>query len=77
MWERPSKFAVMKKGQKKAVKLCDTEWNAEEYIGDNKGLYIELRPGERTRCKSYCIVQNHCPQYKHSLLSGKSLEVKE
>jgi len=69
MWERPSKFAVMKKGQKKAVKLCDTEWNAEDYIEKEKPFYktlfIEPRPGSRTRCESYCIVKDFCPQYKH------------
>jgi hypothetical protein len=77
MWERPSKYAVMKKGQKKAVKLFDNSEDATTMAYNTTNLYIETRPGSRIRCESYCIVKDFCPQYKHSLLSGKSLEVKD
>ena len=81
MWERPSKFAVMKKGQKKAVKLCDTEWNAQDYILSasmiaSRNFYIEPRPGARIRCESYCICKDYCDQYK-DFSHHEKLEVKE
>ena len=74
-WERAEKFAVMKKGQKRAVRLLDTEHEAENYLSEisveikgkgNKGngYYIQHRPGEAVRCNSYCRVKSFCKQYQ-------------
>lgn len=60
-WARPTQWALMKKGQKRAVKLYDSLAAAER----NRGAahYIQERPGESVRCASYCPVSSHCPQW--------------
>ena len=42
------KFAVMKKGKKRALKVCDSEFEAEVWMQANGGDYIE-RGQERIR----------------------------
>jgi hypothetical protein len=71
-WERPTRYAVMKRGQKRAVRLYDTR---EEAVGNatKVGLYVEERPGLNVRCESYCRVSSFCPQYasmKEELLAS-------
>jgi len=61
-WERPTKFALMKRGQKKAVKLYDDPRAADEAI-TKSDHYVEHRPGMNVRCESYCRVAAFCPQY--------------
>ena len=66
-WERPTKYAVMKKGRKSALRVLDSQEDAEKYI-ENKGLdknhSIDIREGESIRCESYCQVQRFCNQYR-------------
>jgi len=60
-WEKPSKWAVMKQGNKRAVKLHNTEEGAEKHKDElGKNYYVEHRPGERTRCEHYCPVAQFC-----------------
>lgn len=65
-WERPTKYAVMKKGRKSAVRVLDSESEALDYV-ESKQLdhnhYIEVRPGECVRCENYCNVKDFCPYY--------------
>lgn len=71
-WYKPDKWAVMRRGQKKAVKLFDNEdmalehmdWLANQPSNKGRGLYIEHRPGEDTRCQSYCSVAEFCPYWR-------------
>lgn len=81
-WERPEKWAVMKHGQKRAVKLLDTEGEAlemAEVLGDPPSQvkpgshYVEHRPGERTRCKDYCEVASRCSAYQEYLRSMSAM----
>ena len=60
-WTRPTKWALMKKGAKRAVKLYDTEEGATDAAG--KGMFVEFRPGEDIRCDSYCPVNQFCDYY--------------
>lgn len=60
MWEKPTSWALMKEGRKTAVKVA---WDGPPVVPDNKH-YIEVREGERTRCKSYCPVSNFCTQWR-------------
>lgn len=76
-WKKEDKFAVMKKGNKKALRVLPThdeacEWCLEKKHGetDDKGniviydkISIELRPGSCTRCEDYCNVNEYCDQY--------------
>lgn len=62
-WERPTQWAVMKKGRKSAIKLHDEEETAAIHIEnlDQPGLYIQERLGASVRC-SYCSVSEFCEQ---------------
>jgi hypothetical protein len=70
MWEKPTVYAVMKEGNKRATKVCETKEGAEKEVvfmkekkPKDKFLIVE-RLGERTRCKTYCTVSTWCNQYK-------------
>ena len=73
-WKKPDTWAVKKKGQKRALRVLDTEKDAKEYIEwHNKtddaytkktNLEIEFRVGEHTRCSNYCSVADFCKQKK-------------
>lgn len=68
-WARPAQVAIMKKGNKKATKLCDDETQANRWINNNVAdshahlYYLEPRPGESIRCASYCPVSQFCSQW--------------
>lgn len=70
MWAQPTKYAVMKNGNKRALRVLDTEAEAQTYMEgaqktDPKAkLYIQVRPGVRTRCEDYCPVARWCTQYQ-------------
>ena len=63
-WASEDKWAVMKKGQKRAVKLCDTEGEAIDMLAAGKGDSIEFRPGEDKKCMEYCSCCKFCSYYK-------------
>ena len=65
-WNNGDKYAVMKKGRKKALKVFDSKHDAYNYLESiyHENLYIEDRPGENKRCENYCKVKNFCKQYK-------------
>jgi hypothetical protein len=64
-WEKPSKWAVMKKGLKRAVKLHNTEEGANKHAEElGSAAYVEFRQGERTRCEHYCQVAKYCHYYQ-------------
>ena len=70
-WARKSKYAVMKKGRKKAVKLHDNEEEATshcEVLG--AGHTVEFRKGESIRCAQYCEVSAFCSQWKKENTNG-------
>jgi hypothetical protein len=63
-WAKPPRFALMKKGRKKAVKLYDVEaWARRDAEGD-PALSVEYRPSESVRCQHYCGVSEFCQQWK-------------
>lgn len=68
-WARPAKWAIMKKGNKKATKLCDDELEAKRWINNNIAdshahqYGIDYRPGQSIRCESYCPVSQFCSQW--------------
>src|SRR5262252_8061776 len=66
-WERPAAIAVMKKGGKRAIKLCDTARQAYAILDDCKKrakpgekFYLEERPNEPVRCLDHCPVRTFC-----------------
>jgi hypothetical protein len=73
-WDRPPKFAVMKNGLKRAVRLFDDRQAADQ-LASEKGAeyYVEHRPGESIKCRSFCLCCNFCDFYRESV-SGTGTE---
>jgi hypothetical protein len=64
-WAKETKFAVMKKGGKRATKVYDTEAEAKLFVDqDPKNFSVEERPGESVRCALYCSVNKFCSQFQ-------------
>lgn len=64
-WQTDDVFALKKEGRKTAVKLYETEAEANEALvaaGDKH--YIEHRPGRCVRCEGYCPVAEFCDQWQ-------------
>jgi hypothetical protein len=66
-WDRPPKFAVMKNGQKRAVRSFDRREDAG-LLADTKGgnHYVEFRKGESVKCQSFCLCKRFCNYYLES-----------
>lgn len=64
-WAKSPKFALMKKNQKKAVRLFDARSDAEAMLAAKPPHthFIVDRPGESVRCESYCAVAAKCGQF--------------
>ena len=67
-WEKPTYYAVKKIGGVKAKKVFTIRSESESLIAELGEKYeLEVREGERTRCKSYCSVSKFCNQYDQYL----------
>src|ERR1051325_4576985 len=69
-WYSGDKFALMKSGGKRAVKLFDTEQAAREHqeIFDLvRGHEIQYRMGVNKRCQSYCNVAKFCSFWQENV----------
>lgn len=64
-WEKPTTFAIKKKGNKRATLVLKSEEEAERQVAQLGEAYVvERRPGERTRCERFCSVSQWCDQYQ-------------
>jgi hypothetical protein len=69
-WQKDSKYAVKKEGRKTAVRVMDTQDEADKLAADlGKGHYVEHRPGEATRCLAYCLCKNFCNFYRDTAVA--------
>jgi len=61
-WEKPTIYAVMKEGQKSAVRggLKTNQSEADEMARTIRGGYVEIRPGGCKRCEAYCPARSVC-----------------
>lgn len=62
-WEKPTTYAVKKRGNKRAQRVLPSMAEAEVWARDNmidKPFIIEQRPGESVRCRHYCEVSEIC-----------------
>lgn len=75
-WNDGDKYAVMKKGRKTALRVLDSEAEAEKYKTENGGDFIELRPGTDKRCIDYCLCCKKCSHWK-ALQAQQSAEQSE
>jgi len=71
MWEKKTSYAVKKDGNVRAKSVHTTHEEATSAMEEaqasakkNDKFSIEVRQGERTRCKSYCQVSQFCKQYQ-------------
>jgi len=60
-WATATKWAVMKKGRKSAVKLYE---NKEDLPDVLHPYYIEERKGQDKKCENYCLVNGKCSYFK-------------
>jgi len=63
-WEKPTTYAVMKKGRKKALRVFNSEEEAMSYDAMNPDNHIEKRPGRSPRCEDYCNASKFCSQWE-------------
>jgi len=59
-WNSGTKYAVMKKGRKSALRVLDTLEEAQAY---GEGDYIEEREGSNRKCNDYCNAREFCSYY--------------
>jgi hypothetical protein len=65
MWEKPTVWAVKKLGGARAKSVHFTHQEALEALAKaGRDYEIEVRPGSRTRCESFCPVSNYCQQWR-------------
>ena len=71
MWEKKTSYAVKKDGNVRAKSVHETHEEAttameaaQASAKKSEKFSIEVRQGERTRCKSYCQVSQFCKQYQ-------------
>ena len=74
MWEKKTSYALKKDGNVRAKSVHETLEDAEKAMAKseetakkNEKFAIEVRQGERTRCRSYCQVSPFCTQYQNYL----------
>lgn len=59
-WATDDKFAVMKKGRKSAMRILNSKEEAEEWMKNNGGEFIQERPAESRKCVDYCSCCEFC-----------------
>jgi hypothetical protein len=65
MWEKPTTWAIKKVGGVRAKSVHDTEESMLKALEIAGPAYeIEVRPGSRTRCESFCPVNQYCQQWR-------------
>jgi len=74
-WVRQTTYAVKKDGRKTAIRVLDTQDEAEALLKEmpekDKG-FIEIRKGEAVRCTgNFCGVSQWCNQYQSTLKEGQ------
>jgi hypothetical protein len=70
-WMGETKWAVMKEGRKSALRVFDTEGEADALVVEKGAGHAKVsRPGEAIRCQDYCKAAPFCPQLKRDLPEG-------
>ena len=65
-WLRDEKFAVMKEKRVRAIRVFDSQMEAESFISAQKDAdkhSIDHRRGMPLRCMEFCDVSGYCDQY--------------
>jgi len=67
-WERPTTFAVMKPGNKRARRVFDSKDKATAEAGAQE--VVITRKGESVRCANYCKAAPYCSQYRDLVIAA-------
>lgn len=62
-WQNETTYAVMKRGAKRALKVCNTLPEAEQYLScykDPSVCEVVMREGQDNKCVGYCGVNKFC-----------------
>tara|TARA_R110000796_G_scaffold185232_2_gene301794 strand:+ start:4662 stop:5546 length:885 start_codon:yes stop_codon:yes gene_type:complete len=63
-WARPTRWAVYKGKNKRALRVFNSEEDAQSFCAEDDVRRVEKRPGEFTRCaNNYCRVNQWCDQW--------------
>ncbi|MFR8144787.1 MAG: hypothetical protein ACLU84_06905 [Clostridia bacterium] len=63
-WNDGDKYAVKKKGNKRALRVYDTLEEAEAHLKQDDSLELEIRKGEDKKCMEYCSCCEFCSYWK-------------
>lgn len=64
-WADGDKYAVMKNGRKTAVRVFDTQADADACAGElGNAHYVEHRPAQSRKCADYCLCKDFCSFYR-------------
>jgi len=69
-FNKGDEYAIMKKGNKRAIKLHKDLAEAEQHLvnlqnkDEKSEFYIEVREGVDMKCHEYCSVNKYCDYYK-------------
>lgn len=68
-WAKPDTWAVIKRGQKRAINggVQLSEDLAQAVCQKNPGTFVQYRPGASVRCENYCAVSQFCTQHKREI----------
>jgi hypothetical protein len=74
-WEKATKYAVMKTGGKRAIRLLDNKEAVDTMTAElGEGHYTEIRLGESIKCQSFCLCCEFCNYYRDHVkpVTGKA-----
>jgi hypothetical protein len=68
-WVRDELWAVWKQGGKKCINggKKKTKAEADDFVAQNPGHYVQYRPGMKVRCAKWCNAAPFCTQYQAEL----------
>lgn len=70
-WSDGDKYAVKKKGNKRALRVYDTLEEAEIHLKQDENLELEVRKGEDKKCLEYCSCCEFCSYWKEKYGGNK------
>lgn len=76
-WSKPDSYAVMKRGNVRAIRTYNNVFDADAHAGQSSTFYVEHRPGEAVRCQEWCPVSHLCSQWAGDPRNKRTQSVEE